>query len=89
MAAVHSFKSSRGKDRVINAVARALRFFAVVRSIEFRFLHVPGISMHRADVLSRAFIDHDAHLRASDLIRHENLTLIHVTPSMHDFNNFF
>lgn len=88
-AVVSSIQSSRGKDRVINSIARALWFIGARRNIEFRFVHIPGVQLHKADALSRAFVDADSWDRAQKVMKDNSFKKITVYPFMHNFNKYF
>lgn len=67
-AAVSVFSNSRGRDKVLNAVARALWYHAASRNLDLMFIHRPGVDMVNPDILSRAFVDDKCFERASHLI---------------------
>lgn len=87
--AVTVFQNSRGRDKILNTIARALWFFAARKNIELRFVHIPGTEMCVADALSRASLSHEAEELALRLIRDRKLTPINIHPRYHDFNAYF
>lgn len=89
LAVIHSFHNNKSKDRVLNAVARAIWIFAARQDNEFRFNHIPGVDMHKADLLSRAYTSPDLYIKAQNMIAHDNLNRVYVKSSMLDFNKYF
>lgn len=88
LGAICVFQNSKGKDRVLNAVARALWYFGAANNVEFKFIHKPGTQMIIPDLLSRAHIDDLSYQRALAVIKENAFTLISISPRMHDFNNY-
>lgn len=89
LAAINTFTHSRGRDKVLNAITRALWYFAANNNLELRYTHIPGVDMHVADTLSRAGNSPESDRIASQLIKDKGLSLIKITPRYHDFNTFF
>lgn len=87
--AISVFQNSRGKDRILNAIARAIWYFAAKRNIELRFTHIPGSDMFVADTLSRAPISGEAYEAAKCVVINGNLELINIYPRYHNFNDYF
>lgn len=88
LGAVCVFRNSRGRDRIINAIARALWYFGAIRNIDLNFVHVPGAELGQVDALSRAFLSHDDMLRARHIVSSRSLAPIDIYPSFHDFNTY-
>lgn len=88
LGAVSVFQNSRGRDRVLNAVARALWYFGAANNVEFRFIHKPGTEMFVPDVLSRAYVDSRSYQWAEKVIAQRGLNIVKISPRMHDFNNY-
>lgn len=88
LGAICVFQNSRGRDRVLNAVARALWYFGAANNVEFRITHKPGQEMAIPNVLSRAYIDQASHDKANAIIHDNGFRVIKISPAMHDFNNY-
>lgn len=89
IASVHVFQNSKGHDKILNAVARAVWFFSAHRNIELRFAHKPGVEMTVPDLLSRAYISPSSRRRAFEMVKQNNLRLIDIPARFHDFNDYF
>lgn len=89
LAAINVFQNSRGRDKVLNAIARALWYFAAKKNIELKFTHIPGAQMVVADALSRAAINKDGRRQAQQIITNNRLKLLKIYPRYHDFNSYY
>lgn len=88
MAAVMTFTNSRGRDSILNAIARAVWYHGARRNIEYRFVHVPGADLVNVDALSRAYLDQNAMIHANNIIRDNGWNIMHLPSSIHDFNTY-
>lgn len=88
MAAVMVFQNSKGRDRILNAIARALWFHAAHRDLDIRFVHVPGEDIPIVDALSRAYLDDQTMKTARSFIVRRGYRVITVRPKDHDFNSY-
>lgn len=88
LAAVTVFRNSRGRDMVLNAIARALWFHAAKRDLDLRFEHMPGERLPVVDTLSRAYIDESTMDMARTVVKSINLILVPMYPARHNFNQY-
>ena len=88
LGAVYVLQNSKGRDRVINAVARAIWFFACKNNIIFNYKHKPGILMNIPDTLSRAYLDKQSMIKAKKIVYENEFQLVDIKPSYHNFNDY-
>lgn len=88
MPAVMAFTNSRGRDSILNAIARAVWFHGAKRNIDFCFEHVPGVRLPDVDTLSRAYLDEQAMTRACNIITEKYCKRVYLSPRHHDFNAY-
>lgn len=88
MGAVSVFRNSRGRDRIISAIARALWYFTAVQNIDLEVVHVPGMQLDKVDTLSRAFLGPEQFASAHQLVVHEIYKMVTIYPSFHDCNAY-
>lgn len=88
MPAVMTFSNSRGRDVILNAIARAVWFHAVKRNIDIRFRHVPGADLPSVDALSRAYLDDQSMTLARHIVATNCWRLVPLQPGYHDFNRY-
>lgn len=88
MPAVMAFTNSRGRDHILNAIARAVWYHAANRNLEVQFRHVPGVDLPFVDALSRAYLDEQSMNHANNIITKNNWKTVHISPTFHDFNRY-
>ena len=87
-ATIMVFTHHRGRDRVMNAICRALWYWSYSSSIHLSFTHIPGKDMILSDALSRRAIDPQLHALASTIIQKKNLSEIKTAPRATDYSDF-
>lgn len=88
LATVMTFSNSRGRDHVLNAIARALWYHAASRDLDLRFVHISGEDIPIVDALSRAYISEDNMISARRIISDKGFNNIIIPASYHDFNQY-
>ena len=87
-ATIMVFTHHRGRDKVLNAICRALWFWSYSRNIHLSFTHIPGKDMILSDALSRRAFDPDLNDLAHTITEQNKLCEIKPAPRANDYSDF-